>query len=118
SWLYDSGASALHHVPYDMRMIVVDNSGGGIFRFIKSTSSIPKEILSSYFCLDELPDVADIAAAYSIDVMEADNMKDLAKGVEWLSEDSDFPRMLIVRTPPEESARILSGYFSKATKHS
>ncbi|MDE7097313.1 MAG: hypothetical protein K2O47_07470, partial [Muribaculaceae bacterium] len=118
SWLYDSGASALDYLPYDMRMIVVDNSGGGIFRFIKSTSRIPEKILSRYFCIEDLPDIADIAAAYSIDVMVVENMKSLEKGVEWLSEDSVFPRMLIVRTPPEESAGILSGYFSKATKTS
>lgn len=113
SWLYDSGASALNWLPYDMRMIVVDNSGGGIFRFIKSTSKIPKDTLERYFCVQDLPNVVDIASAYSIETFEAENMEQLKEGVEWLSEDSDFARMLILKTPSEESAKILSSYFIK-----
>ncbi len=113
SWLYDTGASTLSNVPFDMRMIVMDNSGGGIFRFIKSTSKIPKETLERYFCVEDLPEIADIAGAYSIDAIEAENMEQLGEGLEWLGEESDFPKMLIVRTPPAESARVLSGYFSK-----
>ena len=113
SWLYDSGASALDGVPFDMRMIVVDNSGGGIFRFIKSTSTLPKDTLERYFCVQDLPDIASIASAYAIETMEADCMEQLAEGIGWLSAESEFPRMLIVRTSPEESAATLSGYFKK-----
>lgn len=113
SWLYDSGASALHDVPEDMRMIVIDNSGGGIFRFIKATSSIPKETLDAYFCVDNLPNLGAIAKAYGIDVMIASDMSQLAEGVHWLEEDSDFARLLIVETPPEISAEVLKNYFVK-----
>ncbi len=113
SWIYDSGASALNDIPLDMRMIVINNSGGGIFRFIKSTSCIPEETREKYFCVRNLPDVSAIASAYGIETMEASDMDQLKEGVEWLSEDSDLPRMLIVVTPPKESAEILAGYFSK-----
>lgn len=113
SWLYDSGASALGDVPYDMRMIVIDNGGGGIFRFVKSTSGLPEDMLSRYFCVSQLPPVADIASAYGIDTMEADDMGELAEGLKWLEMDSDFPRILVVKTPPQESAEVLTGYFSK-----
>lgn len=116
SWLYDSGASALGDVPYDMRMIVMDNSGGGIFRFIKSTSRLPEETLERYFCVRQLPDVAEIAGAYGMEVMEAYDMAQLEIGVEWLSEQSDYPRLLLVATPAEESAEILTGYFEKNRK--
>ena len=114
SWLYDSGASALSDIPSDMRMIVMDNSGGGIFRFIKSTSSIPATTLEKYFCVSDLPDIEVIAGAYGIEVEEATDMESLREGVAWLSESLDLPRMLIVRTPAEESAGVLKGYFTKA----
>ncbi|MDE5870643.1 MAG: 2-succinyl-5-enolpyruvyl-6-hydroxy-3-cyclohexene-1-carboxylic-acid synthase [Muribaculaceae bacterium] len=114
SWLYDSGASSLGDIPYDMRMIVVNNSGGGIFRFIKSTSQIPEKTLERYFCVENLPNVMDIANAYGIDVMEACDMSQLETGTAWLTEESDFPRLLVVTTPPQESAEILKGYFDKA----
>lgn len=113
SWLYDSGASVLNWLPYDMRMIVIDNSGGGIFRFIRSTSKIPSEILDRYFCVKDLPHVDDIAEAYGIETMEASDMEQLKEGIEWFSAESDFPRLLVVSTPAEESAKILSEYFAK-----
>lgn len=114
SWLYDSGASALTDIPYDMRMVVMNNSGGGIFRFIKSTSLLPEETRERYFCVQNLPDIPSIAAGYGIDVMEAADMKGLKAGIEWLAQDSDFPRILVVETPAQESAEILSGYFKKS----
>lgn len=114
SWIYDSSASALSEMPLDMRMIVMDNSGGGIFRFVKSTSKLPKETLERYFCVQDLPDIAAIAEAYGIETVEADDMGALKAGLEWLEEDSDYPRMLVVKTPAEESARVLTGYFTKA----
>lgn len=113
SWLYDSGVSALYDVPEDMRMIVIDNSGGGIFRFIKATSSIPKETLDTYFCVENLPNIRAIAKAYGMDVMIASDMSQLAEGVDWLEGDSDFARLLIVETPPEISAEVLKNYFVK-----
>lgn len=113
SWLYDSGASALGDIPYDMRMIVMDNGGGGIFRFVKSTSGIPEEIRERYFCVSHLPGPSDIAAAYGIEATEAEDMAQLEEGLTWLKEVSDFPRLLVVKTPPQESAEVLTGYFRK-----
>lgn len=113
SWLYDSGASTLGDVPFDMRMVVFDNMGGGIFRFVKSTSEIPEDTLERYFCVRNLPSVVEIAEAYGIETMEAADLNQLKIGLRWLGEESDFPRLLIVKTPPRESAEVLSGYFTK-----
>ena len=114
SWIYDSGASALSGVPDDMRMVVLDNDGGGIFRFIKSTSSLPPATLERYFCVKDLPDVATIAEAYGIETCIASDMTDLVRGMTWLMDESDLPRLLIVKTPPEESADVLKDYFKKS----
>lgn len=114
SWVYDSGASALSALPHNMRIIVIDNSGGGIFRFIKSTSSIKEETLGKYFCVEDLPDIEMIAMAYGIEVTTAEDIHELEDGVEWLSEDNDVPRMLLVKTPSYESAQVLKSYFSKS----
>ena len=114
SWLYDSGASVLNDLPHDMRMIVVDNSGGGIFRFIKSTCGIPGEMREKYFCVENLPDIPSIASGYGIEVRESCNMEELKDGIMWLSEDSDLPRLLLIITPPEESSDTLSSYFVKS----
>ena len=111
SWLYDSGASALQNLPHDMRIVVMDNSGGGIFRFIKSTYSLPADYLEKYFCVRNLPDIAAIAEAYGIETAEASDMDGLRDSVAWLSENSDVARLLVVSTPPQQSAEILKKYF-------
>ncbi len=116
SWLYDSGASALNDIPLDMRMIVINNSGGGIFRFIKSTSEVPSETRERYFCVDNLSDLSAIAAGYGIETKEAHDINQLKESIRWLSEDSDLPRMLVVVTPPKESAEVLTAYFKKNIK--
>lgn len=111
SWLYDSGASALADIPARMSMVVIDNSGGGIFRFIKSTSGISPEILERYFCVGDHPDIASIAMAYGIETLEAESEDSLRGGIEWLSAESECPRLLVVRTPSYESAFVLRKYF-------
>lgn len=111
SWLYDSGASALSDVPPEMRMVVIDNSGGGIFRFIKATSGIPEDILDRYFCVGGQMDVAVLSMAYGIETIEADDEVSLCEGIRWLGEDSDLPRLLVVRTNSFDSAEILRNYF-------
>lgn len=112
SWLYDSGASALCDVPPTMRMVVIDNSGGGIFRFIKATSEIPSETLERYFCVRDQMDVAILSKAYGIETIEADDEESLYEGIKWLSESSECPRLLVVRTFAAESAQILRNYFN------
>lgn len=111
SWIYDSGASTLNGVPDDMRIIVIDNMGGGIFRFIKSTRALPTDLLDCYFCIDNLPDIESIAGAYGFDVMVATNLQELESAAKWLSDDSDFPRLLLIHTPPYVSAEVLKSYF-------
>ncbi len=114
SWIYDSGASALSDLPHNMRIIVIDNSGGGIFRFIKSTSCICEDTLEKYFCVDNLPDIEAIALAYGLDTFVAEDMHNLDEGLKWLQNDCDFPRLLLVKTPPEISADVLKTYFVKS----
>lgn len=117
SWLYDSGASTLWNVPPRMRIIVIDNSGGGIFRFIKSTSGLPEGILQRYFCVDGLPDAAAIAEAYGIETMHSYDHFHLIKALKWLSQDSDLPRLLVVHTPPQQSAEVLKSFFNQSKEN-
>ncbi len=112
SWLYDSGVSTLGRIPGNMKCVVIDNSGGGIFRFIKSTSSISPDILDTYFCAPSDFPVSAIAEAYGYETFEAYDMPSLEEGVKWLNADSDLQGILVVHTPPEVSAEVLKGYFA------
>lgn len=113
SWLYDSGASTLGSVPSNMRIIVIDNGGGGIFRYIPSTSSLPESFLDQYLCKSSDVDIHAIASAYNIEVKRCDDINSLDSGLKWLYPVSPRAKMLIVRTPAEISGEVLKGYFHR-----
>lgn len=113
SFLYDSGSSTLSEIPDNMRIIVMDNDGGGIFRFVKSTANIPEPIQKEYFCVNNLFDIESIVLGYGMDVATADDIEGLKNGLTWLKEHDACPKVLIVRTPAEKSAEVLKGYFDK-----
>lgn len=113
SWLYDSGASTLASVPPSMKMIVIDNNGGAIFRFIKSTGCLPEEFKRRYLCMPDLPDVAAIAGAYGIETRSADSLRQIDGAMRWLLKNSEKPKMLYIRTPGETSADVLKSYFCR-----
>ncbi len=71
SMAYDIGSLGLPGIPDRMRIIVIDNQGGGIFRFIPSTSSLDE--LEEYFCLRPSLPLKELAQGYGWEYLEADN---------------------------------------------
>lgn len=105
SFAYDIGALGTRLAPDSMRIIVIDNSGGGIFRFIPSTASLPQR--EKYFCANPQIRVRELAVAYGWEyaiVYDIDKLRDM---LETMFLPSAHPRILMVCTPPEESADIL-----------
>lgn len=69
SMAYDINSLALPDIPAGLVIIVIDNGGGGIFRFIPSTSSL--EELETYFCVPPKLPLQLLASAYGFDYAEA-----------------------------------------------
>ena len=108
---YDIGALALKQVSPRFKMIVINNSGGGIFRFIKSTSQLPE--LDEYFaCQTNLP-LAQLADGFGFDYYEASNEDELKRNLNLFVNNNDKPAILCVNTPANESATILKNYFTQ-----
>lgn len=64
SFSYDVGGLASGLAPDRMKIIVVNNSGGAIFRFVGSTSKLSEDIRETYFCADQRPPVKELCVAY------------------------------------------------------
>lgn len=115
---YDIGAFASRLASPAMRIIVINNSGGGIFRFIRSTSKLEQR--EKYFCADPHMPVREIAEAYGWRYFQAEDEDSLTTALpEFLSynhkKGSPYhipsPAILEVFAPPQTSAEILRRFF-------
>lgn len=106
---YDMGALASTCITPRFKMIVINNSGGGIFRFIQSTSQLPE--LEEYFVASPRFPIKELADGLGFRFFDASSATELKETLTaFISEDSK-PAILRVNTPAIESAEILKGYF-------
>lgn len=108
SFLYDISALSAITPKLQLKIIVVDNGGGGIFRFIDSTSSLPE--LEKYFVVKRNLDVEKVAASFGIKTYRADNADSLYEQLSNMMIE-DGPAVLVVKTDGKRSAEILKNYF-------
>ncbi len=109
SMAYDLGALTLPDIPDKMKIIVIDNSGGGIFRFIPTTSSLTER--EEYFCASPNLPLLNLAEGYGWNYWEADNKNDLEKSLSKLFA-SKGKGILRVICDGEKSAGILKGFMA------
>lgn len=110
SFFYDSNAFFNHVVPSSMRILLVHNGGGGIFRFIAGPSGT--SALEEYFETKHTTSARGICEAYGLNYRESKGESDWNDGLAWLLESGDGPRLLEVHTPRELNAEILKSYFT------
>lgn len=111
---YDIGALASSLLTPRLKIIVICNGGGSIFRFIPSTSSLP-EVNDYFSCRVNLP-LRELCDGYGIAYYEAADSKGLE--IEFLSfaKEKNRPALLAVYTDGLLSAEILRGYFNRLNK--
>lgn len=110
SFGYDLSGLASRYNTKNFKIIIINNSGGGIFRFVKSTAALPE--LEEYLeCQRELP-VKKYSDAFGFCYYEAENETELnAQLSEFLSVEQ--PAILSVKTDSVISGETLKNYFKK-----
>ncbi len=110
SFGYDLSGLASRYNTKNFKIIIINNSGGGIFRFVKSTAALPE--LEEYLeCQRELP-VKKYSDAFGFCYYEAENETELnAQFLEFLSVEQ--PAILSVKTDSVISGETLKNYFKK-----
>ncbi len=106
---YDVGALALQDIPATFRIAVLNNGGGGIFRFIPTTRELP-ELEKAFVARPRLP-LRELAAAYGFRYLEANSEDGLRENLREFFGTSDSPIILNIITPGHESAATLLNYF-------
>lgn len=107
---YDISALSVNAITPKFKMIVINNSGGGIFRFIKSTSDLPE--LEEYFALKPKLPLPELAKGYGFNFYEASGVDELEQILSLFINDNSKPAILRVNTPSKKSTEILRNYFN------
>lgn len=111
SFLYDSNAFWNHHVPANLKVIVINNSGGGIFRIIPGPGTTPA--LSTYFETNHNFKGEGIASTFNLDYTSVDTEEELESVLtDFFTKESDKASILEINTPRLENSAILKEYFS------
>ena len=109
SFSYAPGIMALRPMVERLKIILINNSGGGIFRFIPATRDLSQR--DRYFCANpELP-VEALTRAYGWEYLRADSETTLRTALRLLLY-GDKPTLLEITVDAEVSAQTLIEYFN------
>ena len=109
SFFYDSNALWNTYIPTNFRIIIINNSGGGIFRFIpgpKSTNALeyfetPHQLTAEYLC-----------KMHQLTYSFASNVSEVKERLSDFYAHSEQPKVLEVFTDKEVNEKVLKEYFN------
>lgn len=111
AFMYDSNAFWHRYISPQLKIVVINNGGGGIFRIIDGPSG-HEDALEMFFETKHERTVEDLAHMYKLPYLAADNKADLEKGLQWLYQQEGCS-VLEVFTPRLENDAVLKGFFKK-----
>ena len=110
SFFYDSNAFWHNHLPKNFKIIMVNNSGGGIFRIIPGPSTTNQ--LDQFFEATHPNNAEKVSEMFGFDYKAVSSIQDLSEALKNLFESSnDNLQILEVFTPRHKNQEILSKYF-------
>lgn len=104
SFFYDRNAFFHHHDLSNLRIVVINNQGGGIFRLIKGPKSLPE--LENYFETRHQHTARFMADEFGFDYFGANNEESLAKGLKELFGGSQKKKILEIFTEPSKNEEV------------
>ncbi|MFM9983853.1 MAG: 2-succinyl-5-enolpyruvyl-6-hydroxy-3-cyclohexene-1-carboxylic-acid synthase [Flavobacteriales bacterium] len=107
-FFYDSNAFWHNYVSKKLKIIVINNAGGGIFRIIEGPKSTPS--IDAFFETTHDRKADKLAAMYGLSYKITANEEELKAGLVWLYA-QDACSVLEVTTPRLENDVVLKQYF-------
>jgi 2-succinyl-5-enolpyruvyl-6-hydroxy-3-cyclohexene-1-carboxylate synthase len=114
SFFYDSNAFFNRYVPANLRVIVISNGGGNIFRIIPGPTTT--QVFEEFFESAHHANVSGIAQTFGLDYWLAENETELLATLPRFYQPSTQAAILEIRTPNTQNPQILENYFN-SLKH-
>jgi len=108
SFFYDSNALWNHYIPNNFRIILINNSGGGIFRFIPGPQTTNA---TEYFETPHQLTAKHLAKMYNFAYNLVLDLKNLKIALDGFYDESHQPKILEIVTPKAMNDVVLKNYF-------
>ena len=109
SFFYDSNALWNNYIPSDVRIVIINNSGGGIFKIIPGPK---KSTALKYFETPHCLTAEHLCIMFGFEYSTAHNLKSLKEEVVGFYDKSDKPKVLEVFTPSDLNDLVLKEYIN------
>ncbi len=113
SFFYDSNALWNNYIPNNFRIIVINNTGGGIFRILPGHKNTDN--FDTYFETKHHLNASHLCAMFGFDYLKANNESELKSNLKEFYTVTNTPKLLEVFTPSKINDTTLLDYF-KAIK--
>jgi 2-succinyl-5-enolpyruvyl-6-hydroxy-3-cyclohexene-1-carboxylate synthase len=111
SFLYDSNGLWNRNLSSNLRIVVINNQGGGIFRLISGPSE--KDYFEEFMEAHHPVEIEKLVSAYNVKYYSCDNQEELKNTFNRFIQSNSGPDLLEIKTPGLENARVYAEYFRK-----
>lgn len=111
SFFYDSNALWNNYLPKDLKIIVINNGGGGIFRILPGHEET--STFNTFFETSHCLTAENLAKMYRLKYLMASDENSLEKNLSKLFSSNESPTILEVFTPTKENDKILLQFFNE-----
>ncbi len=109
SFFYDSNGLWNNYIPPNFKIILINNSGGGIFRILPGKEE--NDNFSTFFETKHHLTANQLCEMYGIRYIQADTISDIREGMKVLYSDTISTGLLEIFTPRKMNDSVLIDYF-------
>ena len=110
SFFYDSNGLWNNYIPNNFKIIIINNSGGGIFRILPGHQE--NLTFNTFFETEHQLTAEHLAKMYNFKYYTAVNETELEKALKLLFTNNEEPQILEVFTPSKINRDLLRNYFT------
>ena len=109
AFCYDSNAFWNNHLSSQLKVIVIDNGGGNIFRYIDGPDKDPEML--PWFEAPHTRSIEQLVKSFGLPYIHANDHASLESGLDKLYANHDKPAVLHITTDALTSPKVLRDYF-------